>query len=89
MESTTEDKSRPTRKQMIIQMATTIFGIIGAMLLDRFGYGIIGWFLGGVIIGTGILFAYKNPEERWTVVNVAIVVFTGILMTTIYNLLNL
>lgn len=89
MEATTECKTRITRKQMLIQMATTMFGIMGAILSDKFGYGMIGWFIGGLIMGTGALFAYKKPEERWTIVNVSIVVLAGVVATTMHYLFSL
>lgn len=89
MEAATECKSGFTRKQTVIHMAMTMFGLACAMLIENLGYGVIGWFIGGVIMGVGVLFAYKSPEERWTIVNVSMVPFAGVVATTIHYLFSL
>ena len=89
MEAVTECKTRVTRKQMIIQASTTLFGVMGAVLSERFGYGMIGWFICGLIMGAGILFAYKKPEERWTAVNLSMLPLAGVVASTIHYLFSL
>lgn len=89
MEATAKCKTKFTRKQTLINMGMTAFGLMVAMFMEKFGYGLTGWFIGGLIMGLGILFAYKKPEERWKIVNISVLPLGGCVMATVHYLFSL
>ncbi len=88
MESTIVCKSETGRGRIIVQVATTMFGVLLAVLMQRAGSGLLGWFLGGLVIGLGIIFAYKKPENRWSVSNMAIVTMSGVVAALFHYLFS-
>lgn len=81
----TKCESKPiTKKQIITQSIGTIVGILFASYLESIGHPIIGWFLGGIILGIGVLFAYHEPGKRWTFFNITGIILSAVILSTVY-----